>query len=240
MFKRCLLLLKCILRVELGVLNAVDGKLSSYSLAIMTIRLFNKFPESDTSMLSFLRLFFSHYSKLDWSKKGVSVFGEIDIESVLDSHSQADFFALSNSENLPISSSIITSWRKEISSLLRNFDPNFRVGKMCVFDPFDIRNNVSVAVVSEIAFKKIVSEFSEMSQKLEKYFSGGIKLVQVFPSLISEFGGKGNEFLDRNVFLVEKNKEGFIIDLKKKCSRIFEKGSLEKFKKGLEEMESFL
>ncbi|GJN33426.1 hypothetical protein PR202_gb22024 [Eleusine coracana subsp. coracana] len=165
LFKRSIMLIKAWCYHESRILGAHHGLISTYALETLVLYIFNLFHKSLHGPLEALYRFLEYFSKFDWDKYGISLFGPVHLSAFPDITIEP---TVPQDELLLGHGFLHSSSDRIVVNGSNGRDTNFRLKFLNIIDPLKGNNNLGRSV-SKGSFYRIRSAFSFGAQKLVKF-----------------------------------------------------------------------
>ncbi|KAM7265696.1 hypothetical protein ACFE04_003379 [Oxalis oulophora] len=191
LFKRSIILIKAWCYYESRILGAHHGLISTYALETLVLYIFHLFHSSLNGPLAVLYKFLDYFSKFDWDKYCISLYGPILISSLPEVVAEP----LDNDGEFPLlSRDFLRNCVEKFAASPGGFDPNARAfppKHLNIVDPLKDNNNLGRSI-SKGNFYRIKSAFTYGARKL-----GGI-LSQPVENIAGELRKTFANTLDRH------------------------------------------
>lgn len=183
LFKRSILLVKAWCYYESRILGAHHGLISTYALETLVLYIFNVFHSTLRGPLEVLFTFLDYFSKFDWERYCVSLWGPVPLTSLPDLTAEPP---IKDGGRLLLSKGFLDScnalydvFPKGQDTLVRTFSGKF----LNIVDPLRTNNNLGRSV-SQANYHRIRSAFHRGAHKLAEVFE---VTDDDFPKHIDEF-----------------------------------------------------
>ncbi|XWS32056.1 hypothetical protein CRYUN_Cryun23aG0128200 [Craigia yunnanensis] len=164
LFKRSIILIKAWCYYESRILGAHHGLISTYALETLVLYIFHIFNKSFSGPLEVLYRFLEFFSKFDWEKFCVSLWGPVPISSLPDITAEPP---RKDDGELLLSKSFLDSCSSRYTVCQENQSQPFVSKFFNVIDPLRINNNLGRSV-SKGNFFRIRSAFALGAKKLAR------------------------------------------------------------------------
>ena len=159
--KNYVILVKAWFTYEARAVGGNKGFFSSYSLEILVVHVLNIFWKEISTPGCFLKKFFEYFSSFPWKTHMITLYSAPSKDATKIRHKQLG--------RLPISPKKVESWLSRNSIRLPGKN-KFLFGCICVQDPLNHSNNVSVTINSN-TFERVQKVFQQGHAKMEKLLS---------------------------------------------------------------------
>ncbi|KAJ3699596.1 hypothetical protein LUZ61_003301 [Rhynchospora tenuis] len=174
LFKRSIILIKAWCYYESRILGAHHGLFSTYALETLVLYIFNLFHKSLDGPLSVLYRFLEYFSRFDWDRHCISLYGPVRLSSLPNL----------NVEMIDIDSNNLLFTRETVTSILKSFcfprqdkcSKKFSTKHLNIIDPLKENNNLGRSV-SRCSYYRIRSAFSYGARKLGRILMASSDLI---------------------------------------------------------------